>query len=48
MIGIDGSAGFADIDSDVAVAVMPIRLTVRDPTAAARIDRILAGSLPND
>ena len=45
MVGANGSAAYADIDSGVAVAVMRNRFTVGDLTTAARIDRIVAGTL---
>jgi CubicO group peptidase (beta-lactamase class C family) len=42
MIGSNGSAAYADIDSGVAVAVMRNRI-VADMSAVAAIDRIIAG-----
>lgn len=45
MVGINGSAAFADIDSGVAVAVMRNRFGIGDLTAVTRIDRIVAESL---
>jgi CubicO group peptidase (beta-lactamase class C family) len=44
MIGSNGSAAYADIDSGVAVAVMRNRI-VGDMSAIAAIDRIIADSL---
>jgi CubicO group peptidase (beta-lactamase class C family) len=44
MIGSNGSAAYADIDSGVAVAVMRNRI-VGDMSAVAAIDRIIADSL---
>jgi CubicO group peptidase (beta-lactamase class C family) len=44
MIGSNGSAAYADIDSGVAVAVMRNRI-VGDMSAVAAIDRIVADSL---
>jgi CubicO group peptidase (beta-lactamase class C family) len=44
MIGSNGSAAYADIDSGVAVAVMRNRIAV-DMSAIAAIDRIVADSL---
>ena len=41
MIGSNGSAAYADIDSGVAVAVMRNRI-INDMSAVARIDRIVA------
>jgi CubicO group peptidase (beta-lactamase class C family) len=45
MIGGNGSAAYADIDSGICVAVMRNRFAFGDFTTAARIDRILADSL---
>jgi hypothetical protein len=45
MVGANGSAAYADIDSGVAVAVMRNRFTVGDLSTAARIDGIVAGTL---
>lgn len=42
MIGMNGSAAYADIDSGVAVAVMRNRFTPGDFTTAARIDQLIA------
>jgi hypothetical protein len=42
MVGMSGSAAYADIDSGVAVAVMRNRFAPGDLTAAARIDRLVA------
>jgi len=44
MVGMNGSAAYADIDSGVAVAVMRNRFTTGDLTAVARIDRIVAAA----
>ena len=43
MVGANGSAAYADIDSGVAVAVMRNRFTTGDLTTVALIDRIVAG-----
>jgi CubicO group peptidase (beta-lactamase class C family) len=45
VVGMNGSAAFADIDSGVAVAVMRNRFGIGDLTAVTRIDRIVAGTL---
>jgi CubicO group peptidase (beta-lactamase class C family) len=45
MVGMNGSAGYADIDSGVAVAVMRNRFDTGDLTTLARIDRIVAETL---
>ena len=45
MVGANGSAAYADIDSGVAVAVMRNRFAVGDLSTAARIDDIVAGTL---
>lgn len=45
MVGMNGSAAYADIDSGVAVAVMRNRFAVGDLTAVARIDHIIAEML---
>lgn len=45
MVGMNGSAAYADIDSGVAVAVMRNRFAAGDLTAAARIDRIIAQTM---
>lgn len=42
MVGMNGSAAFADIDSGVAVAVMRNRFAAGDLTAVAAVDRIVA------
>jgi CubicO group peptidase (beta-lactamase class C family) len=42
MVGMNGSAAYADIDSGVAVAVMRNRFAPGDLTTAARIDRLVA------
>ncbi len=44
MVGMNGSAAYADIDSGVTVAVMRNRFTA-DLTTVGRIDRILADTL---
>jgi CubicO group peptidase (beta-lactamase class C family) len=43
MVGVNGCAAYADIDSGVAVAVMRNRFTPGDFTAVTTIDRIVAG-----
>jgi hypothetical protein len=43
MVGMNGSAAYADIDSGVAVAVMRNRFAAGDLATVARIDRIVAG-----
>jgi CubicO group peptidase (beta-lactamase class C family) len=45
MVGMNGSAAFADIDSGVAVAVMRNRFTAGDISTAARIDQLIAAEL---
>ncbi|MDR0358188.1 MAG: beta-lactamase family protein [bacterium] len=45
MVGANGSAAFADIDSGLAVAVMRNRFRAGDLTAVTRIDRIITGTL---
>ena len=45
MVGMNGSAAYADIDSVVAVAVMRNRFTAGDLTTVARIDRVVAQTL---
>jgi CubicO group peptidase (beta-lactamase class C family) len=42
MVGMNGSAAYADIDSGVAVAMMRNRFASGDLTTAARIDRLVA------
>ncbi|MGH2867724.1 MAG: hypothetical protein ACRDNK_09170 [Solirubrobacteraceae bacterium] len=44
MVGINGSAAYADIDSGVAVAVMRNRFAAQ-LTTVTRIDRIVADTL---
>lgn len=44
MIGGDGSAAFADIDSGVAVAVMRNRFTLGDFQLAGGIDTLVSQS----
>lgn len=46
MVGMNGSAAYADIDSGVAVAVMRNRFTTADLATATEIDRIVAEDLP--
>jgi CubicO group peptidase (beta-lactamase class C family) len=41
MVGMNGSAAYADIDSGVAVAVMRNRFTIGDLATAARIDQVV-------
>jgi CubicO group peptidase (beta-lactamase class C family) len=45
MVGMNGSAAYADIDSGVAVAVMRNRFTTGDFRAAVRIDELIAEQL---
>jgi CubicO group peptidase (beta-lactamase class C family) len=45
MIGMNGSAAYADIDSGVAVAVMRNRFTAGDLSTIARIDQLIADEL---
>ena len=45
MVGANGSAAFADIDSGVAVAVMRNRFAPGDFTTAARIDQLIVDEL---
>ncbi|MEU5990319.1 serine hydrolase domain-containing protein [Spirillospora sp. NPDC047418] len=45
MVGANGSAAYADIDSGVAVAVMRNRFNP-DMAAASRVDRVVGDSLP--
>jgi CubicO group peptidase (beta-lactamase class C family) len=45
MVGMDGSAAYADIDTAVAVAVMRSRFAT-DLTAVSEIDRIVADVCP--
>lgn len=45
MVGMNGSAAYADIDSGVAVAVMRNRFATGDLTTVARIDSIVAETL---
>ncbi len=44
MVGMNGSAAYADIYSGVAVAVMPNRFTA-DFTTIERIDRLIEDEL---
>jgi CubicO group peptidase (beta-lactamase class C family) len=46
MVGMNGSAAYADIDSGVAVAVMRNRFAAGDLATVARIDRIVASMSP--
>jgi len=49
MVGANGSAAYADIDSGVAVAVMRNRFTPGDMTALTTVDRIVAKAFrPHD
>src|SRR5262249_19581113 len=45
MVGMNGSAAYADIDSGVAVAVMRNRFTAGDFSTVTLIDRIVADTL---
>jgi CubicO group peptidase (beta-lactamase class C family) len=45
MVGMNGSAAWADIDSGVAVAVMRNRFTAGDFSTVMLIDQIVAGAL---
>lgn len=45
MVGGNGSAAFADIDSGTAVAVMRNRCSIGDFTAAARVDHLVIDAL---
>jgi len=45
MVGMNGSAAYADIDSGVAVAVMRNRFTTGDLTTVARIDHLVAETM---
>jgi CubicO group peptidase (beta-lactamase class C family) len=45
MVGMNGSAAYADIDSGVAVAVMRNRFTAGDITTIAQIDQLIADEL---
>ena len=45
MVGMNGAAAYADIDSGVAVAVMRNRFAAGDLATAARVDRIVAETL---
>jgi hypothetical protein len=45
MMGANGSAAYADIDSGLAVAIMRNRFAVADFTAAAQIDQIIHDQL---
>ena len=42
MVGSNGSAAYADIDTGVAVAVMRNRFSAGDFTAAERVDRMVS------
>lgn len=48
MVGMNGSAAYADIDSGVAVAVLRNRFTVGDLTTAARIDQTIHDTLTQE
>jgi CubicO group peptidase (beta-lactamase class C family) len=45
MVGMNGSAAYADIDSGVAAAVMRNRFTTGDTATIARIDRLVVDLL---
>jgi hypothetical protein len=45
MIGMNGSAAYADVDSGIAVAVMRNRFTGGDSSTIARIDQLIAEEL---
>jgi CubicO group peptidase (beta-lactamase class C family) len=45
MVGMNGSAAYADIDSGVAVAVTRNRFAAGDLTTVARIDRLVVDEL---
>jgi CubicO group peptidase (beta-lactamase class C family) len=45
MVGMNGSAAYADIDSGVAVAVMRNRFSAGDMTTIAQIDQLIADEL---
>jgi len=45
MVGADGSAAFADIESRVAVAITRNRFSVGDFDLATRIDTLVAQSV---
>jgi CubicO group peptidase (beta-lactamase class C family) len=45
MVGVNGSAAYGDIDSNVAVAVMRNRFGIGDLSTLARIDQIVAETL---
>jgi CubicO group peptidase (beta-lactamase class C family) len=45
MFGTNGSAGYADIDSGVAVAVMRNRFAPGDVATMSRIDQLIADEL---
>jgi hypothetical protein len=46
MVGANGSAAYADIDSGVAVAVMRNRFGAPGLAALAEVDRIVADAFP--
>ena len=46
MVGMNGSAAYADIDSGVAVAVMRNRFDPTDPTVMEEVDRLVAAAWP--
>jgi CubicO group peptidase (beta-lactamase class C family) len=48
MVGMNGSAAYADIDSGVAVAVKRNRFTIGDLSTAARIDQAVHDALVNE
>ncbi len=45
MLGGNGSAAFADIDTGTAVAVMRNRCSIGDFTTAARVDHLVIDAL---
>ncbi len=48
MVGMNGSAAYADIDSGVAVAVMRNHFTIGDLSTAARIDEVVHDTLADE
>jgi hypothetical protein len=44
MLGMNGSAAYADIDAGVAVAVMRNRFAVGDLAAVAKIDQVVGSA----
>jgi hypothetical protein len=45
MVGANGSAAFADIESGVAIAIMRNRFSVADFDLATRVDTLVAQSI---